>query len=357
METIDLINFNKEEPVLEPKVSIIILNWNGLKDTLECIESIKKSDYLNYKIILVDNASKTNEGDIVKSRFPEIELVQNKINLGFTGGSNVGMRYALTHGADYVWLLNNDTVVEANTLAELVKVAENVPNLGLISPLIYYYATKDKIQFCGSYFDKAEAKVRNIKEICAIDDLSGKDVCLWGTALLVSKHVVETVGYLNEKFFAYHEDMDYSLRALSHGFINKIVPSSKIFHKHHYLDNDNLKHLPPHYIFYMIRNDFWLWKNYAIGSKISFSIRRYIAKAIRQSGYFQESLGEEYVDASLDGICNALRNIGGSWDKRARMPFFLKSLLMMHPYFLADLMDLNFKNIFKKILSQKKASL
>ena len=145
-----------------PKVSIIILNWNGLKDTLECLESVKKSDYPNYEIILIDNASKNREGEIIKSRFPELILVQNEMNLGFAGGNNIGMRYALKNGAYYVWLLNNDTVIESNTLSDLVAVAEKTPNAGLLSPLIYYYANPEQIQFCGSSFDKEDLQIKYI---------------------------------------------------------------------------------------------------------------------------------------------------------------------------------------------------
>ena len=339
-----------------PKVSIIILNWNGLKDTLECLESVKKSDYPNYEIILIDNASKNREGEIIKSRFPELILVQNEMNLGFAGGNNIGMRYALKNGAYYVWLLNNDTVIESNTLSDLVAVAEKTPNAGLLSPLIYYYANPEQIQFCGSSFDKEDLQIKYIKNLTQINMLDSRSICLWGTALFIKKTVIEGIGYLDEKFFAYHEDADYSLRALNYGFINIIVSSAKIFHKHHYLDDEGLKHLPPHCAFYRARNDFWLWQNYFNSSQRKFSRRKYIAKTIRRAGYFQERLGKEYANASLDGMCNALRNIGGSWDQRVRMPNFLKTLAMCHPYLFADLIDFNFKNIFKTIRQRKCSS-
>lgn len=114
-----------------PKVFIIIVNWNGLKDTLECLQSVFKQDYPNFEVIMVDNGSKDNSVQVIRNAYPQIILIENKENLGYTGGNNVGMHYAVNSGSDYVWLLNNDTVVEPDTLSKLVAAAKILQRLDL----------------------------------------------------------------------------------------------------------------------------------------------------------------------------------------------------------------------------------
>lgn len=109
-----------------PKVYIIILNWNGLKDTLECLESVFKLDYLNFEVIVVDNGSTDDSVNVILKTYPQVRLIENRENLGYTGGNNIGMRYAIERDADYIWLLNNDTIVEEDTLGEACKYSGKV---------------------------------------------------------------------------------------------------------------------------------------------------------------------------------------------------------------------------------------
>lgn len=107
-----------------PKVFIIILNWNGLEDTLECLESVFKLDYPNFEVIVGDNGSTDESVAIIRKTYPQVIMIENKENLGYTGGNNIAMHYAMDHLADYVWLLNKDAVVEKDTLSKLVRSAE-----------------------------------------------------------------------------------------------------------------------------------------------------------------------------------------------------------------------------------------
>src|SRR3989338_5520706 len=109
------------------KISIIILNWNGLKDTLACLETVFKIDYPNFDVAVVDNASSDGSASVVKERFPQAHFIQNKENLGFAEGNNVGMRVALENGADYIFILNNDTVVDKDILNAFVRAADEHP--------------------------------------------------------------------------------------------------------------------------------------------------------------------------------------------------------------------------------------
>ena len=124
-----------------PRVGIIILNWNGIADTVECLESVKKITYPKYDVVLVDNGSTGDDAEVLKEKYGDyIHLLCNSENLGFAGGVDVGLRYAMgTIHPAYFLLLNNDTVVAPDFLDELVKVAESDETIGIVGPRIYYY--------------------------------------------------------------------------------------------------------------------------------------------------------------------------------------------------------------------------
>ena len=135
--------------VPKPRVCIIILNWNGLEDTVECLGSLNKITYPNYEIIVVDNGSRGNDAELLKQRCGDyIHVIENDKNYGFAEGCNIGMRYAIEERADYFLLLNNDTVVDSIFLDELIKTAEN-DIAGIVGPAIYFYDSPDEIQSRG----------------------------------------------------------------------------------------------------------------------------------------------------------------------------------------------------------------
>ena len=258
----------------DPFVAIIILNWNGWLDTIECLESIYHINYTNYQVIVVDNNSsddsieKINDyarGDLeVKSNFfkydptdrpigiikhgqetSEIEkfstnnkyliLIENEINYGFAEGNNIGIRYALKHlNTKYILLLNNDTVVDKDFLNILVKEGENVGKIGLLGPKIYYYDNPNIIWSVGGKIDWKLARGLHVG-INEIDkgQYNKKKVFDYinGSALLIKKEVFEDIGFLDETFFLYFEETDLALRALEEGYGSLYVPDSEIWHK------------------------------------------------------------------------------------------------------------------------------
>ncbi|WP_332911063.1 glycosyltransferase family 2 protein [Algoriphagus boritolerans] len=133
----------------DPSVAIILVNWNGLDFTQECLNSLRNVDFPDFKIILVDNASQNQEGKRLKKSFPEIELIENTENLGFSGGNNVGIRYALEQGVSHIMLLNNDTVVAPDFLGEMMRKFHQDPNLGVVQPLILFLNDPKKIWSAG----------------------------------------------------------------------------------------------------------------------------------------------------------------------------------------------------------------
>jgi GT2 family glycosyltransferase len=217
----------------DPKVAIIILNWNGKEDTIECLESLKHITYPNYEILLVDNGSTDGSVECFRERYPGMEIIENGENLGFAEGNNVGIRRAMDEGVDYVLLLNNDTVVDPEFLGELVKVAEGDEKIGAVQAKILM---KDKPELIDS------TGIMLIRKIIAINRGYGEKAnqynqldVIFGpcaAAALYRRNVFERIGMFDERFFAYYEDVDLAIRIKSAGYICNYVPNAIVYHKH-----------------------------------------------------------------------------------------------------------------------------
>lgn len=216
----------------EPLVYIVLVNWNGLEDTLECLRSLNEISYKNYKIVVVDNGSNNNQANVIKKKFPYIELIKNKRNEGFVVANNQGIELALKNGADYILLLNNDTVVEQNFLNILINHAERNRDVGILSPKILYF-NSNEIWSMGckiSYLTGFSIKIgkgknsENYNEVIKPDFVSG-------CAMLIKKEVVEEIGSLDPIYFAYYEDVDYCFRAKRASYKVTLIPETVIWHK------------------------------------------------------------------------------------------------------------------------------
>ncbi len=241
-----------------PKVFIIILNWNNWQDVLECLESLKNNDYPNYQVVIIDNGSKEKP----QAPNPEIKIIYNKENLGFAGGNNVGIKYALEKGADYVLLLNNDTLVSQDFLSKLVETGESNKSFGLLGPKIYFADQKEKIWFAGGkvnwLYNKGEMKGWGEIDKGQYNQLKETDY-ITGCCLLIKRAVIEKIGLMPEDYFLYYEDTDWSLAAQKHGFKCIFVPRAKIWHK----GSKSSLEGSPSYIYYHIRNGLIMAQKYA----------------------------------------------------------------------------------------------
>jgi hypothetical protein len=224
------------------KITAIVLNWNNFQDTVECIFSLKNSLIPLYKIILIDNGSTDNSFELLKNYFSSDEtimLIRNERNLGFAGGVNKGIQIAVQIGSDFIFLINNDAVIERDTILNLVNAFKNDDKIGIAGPRIYYYSRRSRIWQGGGYFSylKANLKVpeKNLeKEIYKHNTTVS---FLTGCAMLINKECIKEVGLFNEDYFFYYEDADYCLKALRNGFKLVYVPQSKVYHK----INDDIK--------------------------------------------------------------------------------------------------------------------
>lgn len=254
-------------------VYIILLNWNGWQDTVQCIGSILNSTYKHFRIVVCDNDSSDDSLVHIKAwadgrlhpdndqtgpvlalpdaswtkplRYVEFNrkqaesavpaedvvsddamvLIQTGANLGFAGGNNVGIRYALNQRADYIWLLNNDTLIEPHTLKVLTDSMNEAPNTGLLGSVIYHASQPDHMQtYGGGRLTPLLGTDRFILSQGRVDYVSG-------TSLFIRRAVIEQIGLLDENFFFYWEDVDYSTRARQAGWNLGTADQATVYHK------------------------------------------------------------------------------------------------------------------------------
>ena len=218
-----------------PKVSIIIVNWNNFHDSSECLESLSLVTYPNCEIVVVDNGSGGGEAMMLREGFGDsIRLIENETNHGFAEGCNIGMRDALERGADYIVLLNNDTIVTPDFLEDLINVAHGDERVGILGGKIYCHEYPDTIWFAGGLINywtgntpiRGSGEVDNgqFEEIIEVDWVCG---CL----MFISRELLQSVGMLDKRFFFGWEDVDLCVRAAKERFRILFVPGSKIWHK------------------------------------------------------------------------------------------------------------------------------
>lgn len=237
-------------------VTIVLLNYNGYKDTIACYESIQNIIYTEYNIVIVDNDSSDNSIDNMIQYMKEkgtnfsffespeiamanvekklkISLIQSGYNGGYGHGNNIGIKYALKNGADYILILNNDTVVASNFLQPLVELCEYDNNVGIASGQIFYFDRPDTFWFNGGSFDKCTGKVKHINYDAKntgqkpLENSTFITGCVW----LIPRRIFETVGFINEEYFMYVEDLEFSQRVLDKGYSLKVSETSRIWHK------------------------------------------------------------------------------------------------------------------------------
>lgn len=217
-----------------PFLYAVILGWNRHQDTLECIHSLLKMDYPNLKVLVVDNASSDGTPERVRATFPQLELIINEENLGFAAGNNVGIEYALQRGADYVLLLNNDTVVAKDFVHTLLAVAQSDYRIGALTPKIYSYHDRTRIWSAGARKPLLLPGLKRVgfgkQDGPAYDQLHQVEYTT-ACAILVRAEVFREVGLLDPVYFMYFEDCDLSVRVTRAGYKIVYVPNAKVWHK------------------------------------------------------------------------------------------------------------------------------
>ena len=237
---------------VEPKVGIVILNWNRTDDTLACVQSLRRMQYANYEVVLVDNASHDDSVSRLRTAFPEIHLIANPENLGFAQGNNVGIAHLLAQGCEYVMLLNDDAEVGPDTISRLVEYAEHHPDVGIVGPTICYFAEPRVIWSAGgAVTPHGEPSHLDVDQDVSVVGTEPRDVAyVTGCAILAKRAVVEKIGVLDNRFFIYFEETEWCARALKAGFRIVHVPEAVMWHK----VTRTARATTPRYLFLMARN-------------------------------------------------------------------------------------------------------
>ncbi|MDD4921398.1 MAG: glycosyltransferase family 2 protein [Bacteroidales bacterium] len=246
-----------------PMLSVITVNYNGLQDTCELIDSLLSHIYsVTYEIVVVDNASRVDEATLLKKKYPQIIALRSDINLGFSGGNNLGIRNAK---GDYLFLMNNDTYVRSDNFRQLIDAINQKPNIAGVSPKILFAEPGNTIQFAG-FTPLTKYTLRN--SIIGIDQIDDgrwdtpmPTPILHGAAMLFKRSAIDVVGLMPEVYFLYYEELDWSAAFLRAGFELWYIPSSVVYHK----GSKSTGAYSTLQVFYMTRNRMlYAWRNLSV---------------------------------------------------------------------------------------------
>jgi len=230
------------------KISIVIVNFNGLPDTLECLESVSQVSGSGFQksVVIVDNGSNKKDAKELK-KIKGVKLLESEVNTGFTGGNNLGIKHSLNEGADFILLLNNDTIVDREFIEKLIEASGKYSNAGIFTPKIYFapgfefhkerYSKQEKgrvIWSAGGVIDWDNVYGQNYgvddTDIGQYEKNQETDFAT-GAAMFVRREVFDEVGLLDEKLFLYLEDLEFSQRAKTGGWKIMFIPDAKVWHK------------------------------------------------------------------------------------------------------------------------------
>jgi GT2 family glycosyltransferase len=264
------------------KIYAVVLNWNNAADTSECVSSLLCTTYPELEIIIVDNASTDGSEKILRERFPDLTFLRAKRNLGYAGGNNIGIRYALKHQADWVLILNSDAVVHEKAIEYLIAAARDLPDVGILAPKVLFYHDPERIQFAGntrkkwSIFEHPGSGM--LDQDVRADEIKETDWAL-GCSMMVRSDVFHRAGLFDERFFLYMEEAEFCYRAKRKGYRIYFVPLARVWHKdgatfvkEHGSTSD------PRRLYFNTRNNLlWIECSLSMGEKIGayFNFSRY----------------------------------------------------------------------------------
>ncbi len=238
--------------MIAPRIVTVVLNTNRRDDTLACLGSLAHSTYPNLGVMVLDNGSTDGSPEAIQAQFPTVQIVPLTENLGYAGNNNVGIKLAVTQGADWVFVLNEDTLVEPDCLSRLMNTAERDPRLGVLGPIVYTFDAEPRISSAGGqvHWAMADAVNEGMGEIDRGQYLARPVDFINGCGLLVSRPALHKAGYLDDSFFIYWEETDWCQRINRAGFGIWFEPAALMRHKapiHH-------SNFGPSTLYYVTRN-------------------------------------------------------------------------------------------------------
>lgn len=244
-----------------------MLNFNGAADTAECIASLESLHYPNYRVLLIDNGSRDESWKEIPMKYPGIEVLENGKNLGYAGGNNAGIRWALERGYEDVFILNNDTTVDPEFLGVLEDFSQKNPDATILAPQVLFYERRQTINSLGTTLNWFRLKPKTAFYGQPVEkgwSQPHEMQIVPGSALLLKNAMLKKIGLFDENYFLIHEDADLCLRNLRSGYRNVVVPEAKIYHK----ESRTLSIQPFLAHYYSTRNFLYLCRTHAnIGEK------------------------------------------------------------------------------------------
>lgn len=216
-----------------PLVISVVLNTNHREDTLQCLETLYKNTYENHRVILLDNASTDGTVDKVRLLQPKVQIIELDRNLGYAGNNNMGIQAAIEQNADWVFVLNEDTITAQDCISFLVSVGESDPSIGIVGPMVYHHDEPDIIQSAGGRADRYYNAWHMGQDEPDHGQYQMPHEVQWisGCGIMVRNTLIKQVGALDERFFYYVEEFEWCVRARKAGWRILHVPQAKIWHK------------------------------------------------------------------------------------------------------------------------------
>ncbi|EMU55906.1 glycosyltransferase family 2 protein [Clostridium butyricum] len=244
------------------KIGIVIVNYNGIKYNEDCINSIFNSSYKNIEIVIVDNNSKDNSIEKLKNIYSDrIIIIENNKNLGFAGATNIGIKYCMKSGCDYLLLLNNDTVINKHMISNMLYTSERY-NGCVVSPKIYYFEPNNMIWSAGGEikWSRGYTLQYGMKEIDKGQyDIEKRISFATGCCMLIPKNIIKAIGLISEEYFLYFEDTDYCVKIQQAGYEIYYEPKAFMYHK---VSASTGGENSPSYIYYFYRNRLYFNNKY-----------------------------------------------------------------------------------------------
>ncbi|MFH1029433.1 MAG: glycosyltransferase family 2 protein [Pseudomonadota bacterium] len=327
-----------------PQVAVVILNFNGKDHLPGCLQALAGQDYPALSVSVVDNRSDDGSAEWVVTHAPGVKLIRHVRNLGWSGGNNRGIRHALEQDAQYIWLLNSDVDIASDCVRQLVSFMDAHPAIGLCGPMIYGYARRDELSPFGGAVDFKRMEIRNAASVDEFRRLPFDGRFISGCALFARRAVFDRIGLLDERFFLFFEDADFSLRAARAGFSMDIVETAMIYHKEG-ASMGGVGNVNPLKVYHGLRSGMLFWKKHL--SRWSFH-RKYCAghmgKWLQQLGGSSDAGVQEAI---MDALWYVFSGRRSTLEWPASPPWF-RRLLLWKPWLFGELMSWRPGGILKR---------